>query len=86
MAAKKKKVHTLHKEGYKFDFWMEGKGKQAEVCCEAYVGVKDSDGVLRYEGKPVLEWGFPKIPGNNILGNAAIYLDQALMYAKYPPN
>lgn len=84
MAAKK--IQTLHKDGYKFDFWLEGKGRAAEVCCNAYVGVRDSDNKLRYEGEPVLEWSFPKVPGNNILGNAAIYLDQALMYAKNPPN
>lgn len=86
MADKKPKIHTLHKDGYKFDFWMNGKGRAAEVICNAYVGVKDSDGEMRYEEKPCLEWAFPKVPGNNILGNAAIYLDQALLYAKNPPN
>jgi hypothetical protein len=86
METKKPKTVTLHKDGYKFDFWMEGKGREAEVVCNAYVGVRDSDGILRYDGKPCLEWSFPKLPGNNILGNAAIYLDQALLYAKNPPN
>lgn len=81
------KTHVfLHKGGYKFEFWLKGRGREAEVCCNAYVGVRDSDDKLRYEDKPCLEWAFPKVPGNNILGNAAIYLDQALMYAKNPPN
>lgn len=80
------KPHVLHREGYRFHFWMEGKGRDAAVRCNAYVGVRGSDGKLHYEEKPCLEWTFGKIPGNNILGNAAIYIDQALMYAKNPPN
>lgn len=85
MTTKKPKIITLHKDGYKFDFWVEGKGRAAAVCCNAYVGVRDSDGKMRYEGEPVLKWNFPKVPGNNIVGNASIFLDQALDYAKNPP-
>jgi len=85
--ATKPRIQTLHKDGYKFDFWLEGKGRAAEVCCNAYASLKGPSGqIIRYHDTPCLEWSFPKVPGNNIVGNAAIYLDQALMYAKNPPN
>ena len=82
---KKPKKHVLHKDGYKFEFWLEGKGRAAEVLCNAYKVTRPQPAVLVKE-ELVLEWAFPKVPGNNILGNAAIYLDQALLYAKNPPN
>lgn len=49
------KKHVLHHEDHRFEFWMEGRGREAQVCCDAYVGTRDSDGVLRYSDKPVLE-------------------------------
>jgi hypothetical protein len=82
--ASKKKIQ-LYRGGFKVDFWMEGKGREAEVHCAVYSGQRGSDGKMHYLEPPILEWAFPKIPGNNIIGNAAIYLDQAIMYAKDPP-
>jgi len=79
------KIHTLHKDGFKFEFSIEGKGAAAEIRCKAFRGEIGSDSKTRYL-KECLDWSFPKVPGNNILGNAAIYLDQAVMYAKNPPD
>ena len=82
--AKKPKTVTLHKDGFKFDFWIEGKGRNAEVVCNAYKATenKDEKGHIVFEEKPCLEWAFPKVPGNNLYGNSAIFLEQAAIYAK----
>jgi len=72
----KRKEIILHKDGYKVVFWLEGEGRNAEVICNAFKGTEET---------PCLDWAFPKIPGNNLTGNSAIYLDQAVIYAKNPP-
>lgn len=80
--------HILHKDGYRFHFWLEGKGRGQSVCCKAFKAKADksAEGKTVYEDVACLDWVFGKIPGNNILGNAAIWIDQALLYAKNPPN
>jgi len=75
------KKHVLHRDGWKTEWWME----DGEVCVSVYRKEFSPSGPF-YSDKPCLEWSFPKVPGNNILGNAAIYLDQAILYAKNPPN
>ena len=80
------KVIELYKDGYKVKFWMHGKGRTAEIWCDIFNSFKDPDGkVIRYHDTPCLQWVFPKITGNNIVGNSAIYLDQAILYAKNNP-
>lgn len=87
------KKHVVHKDGYKTEWWME----DGMVCVNVYerdkginkatIEAAEADPTkIVWKTKPRLEWIFGKVPGNNILGNAAIYLDQAIMYAKNPPN
>lgn len=82
--AKKTKIQTLHKAPYKFQFWLEGD----ELHCNAYrrVAIPQPAVPVQYSAEPCLEWTFGKIPGNNLIGNAAIYLDQAWLYAENPPD
>lgn len=83
MTNKKPKIQTLHKDPYRFEFYIEGD----EVICKAYrrVAVRQPSVTAIYSTEPCLEWSFPKVPGNNIIGNASIYLEQAWMYAENPP-
>lgn len=82
--AKKPRIQTLHKAPYKFQFWLEGD----ELHCNAYrrIAVRQPAVPAQYSAEPCLEWTFGKIPGNNLIGNAAIYLDQAWLYAENPPD
>lgn len=80
---KKPKIQTLHKAPYKFEFYIEGD----DVVCKAYrrSATPQPAVPVQYDAEPCLDWVFPKVPGNNILGNAAIYLEQAWLYAENPP-
>lgn len=82
--AKKPKIQTLHKAPYKFQFWLEGD----ELHCNVYrrSAVQQPAVPTQYSAEPCLEWTFDKIPGNNLIGNAAVYLDQAWLYAENPPD
>lgn len=68
--AKKQEI-TLHKSSYRFVFSISA-DKQCVIC----------QGYWKNEQAPILDWEFPKVPANNLSGNSAIYLDQAVMYAK----
>jgi hypothetical protein len=73
------KKHVLHKDDYRTEWWME----DGSVCVNVYKqNGKDENGVTTYDEKPCLEWAYGKIPGNNLIGNAAIWLDQAILQAK----
>lgn len=72
-----KRKHEVNYQGYK-TLWEMGPKGSNEVHVDVYKKTATEGDKL------VLEWAFPKIRGNNILGNAAIYLDQVLMYAKDP--
>ena len=82
--AKKPRIHTLHKAPYKFEFSIDGDS----VICKAYRrnAIPQPSVPIQYDVEPCLDWEFPKIPGNNLIGNAAIYLDQAWLYAENPPD
>lgn len=69
----KKQTLTLEKDGYK-TVWEKGPKGSQELYCDVFLN----------EVK-VLEWSFPWISGNALNGNAAIFLDQAIIYAKNPP-
>lgn len=66
-------VVTLERDGY-VTKWKSG----PKVTHEIYVDI------FR-DGAPILEWAFPMIVGNSVMGNATFYLEQAIMYAKNPP-
>jgi hypothetical protein len=34
--------------------------------------------------EPLIEWAYPKVAGSSILGNASIWLDQAILQAQIP--
>lgn len=84
MTTKKPKIQTLHKAPYKFEFYIDGD----EVICKAYRRNATPQPAVptQYDAEPCLDWAFPKIPGNNLIGNSAIYLEQAWLYAENPPN
>lgn len=72
--AKGQKTHTLHQDGYRTLWWNGPKGSR-----EINVNVYDTDNKL------VLEWTFPQVAGTSLIGNTAVFLDQAIIYAKNPP-
>lgn len=85
---RKPKTMTVHRDGYRLVFWLEGKGRDALCCVDAYkqVGFAPHPATEPvYETEPCLTWQFGKVPGNNLIGNVAIWTEQALMYAKNPP-
>lgn len=68
----RKKV-TTERDGYRFLWW---NGEPGMICVNAYKGD---------ETQPCLEWEFGKIAGGSLIGNAAVWEEQALIYAKNPP-
>ncbi len=63
----------LDKDGY-FTYWRNGEDGCVDV--DVYLGER-ADG-----NEPVIEWGYGKVVGNSILGNASFWLDQAVLQAK----
>ena len=54
-------------------YWRNGDGGCIDV--DVYVGERTED------NKPILEWGYGKVVGNSILGNASFWLEQAILQA-----
>jgi len=67
------KKHVITKGLHRTEWWIENR-------TEVHVNVYKTKGANKE--KPILEWVYGKIPGNNILGNAAIWFDQAILQAE----
>lgn len=66
----KKRTLSLISQGFT-TVWSNGPKGSKEIEVDVY-----------FEDKLVLEWVFHKLSGNALNGNAAIYLEQVLVYAK----
>lgn len=87
------KKHVITRGDYRTEWWIEGKGRDACVNVDVYKrdrsinrrtieAAKTNPTEIVWQKTPILKWVYGKIPGNNILGNAAIWLDQAILQAK----
>lgn len=79
----KQRTITLHKDGFR-TVWRNGPKGSQEIHVDVFKAAPDE--VLPPDAKPVLEWAFPKIGGNALNRNAAIFFEQAIIYAKNPPD
>jgi hypothetical protein len=64
-----KKTFECDQDGFHFLFRFSNDRRCIEV--DAYVG-----------GKLVMEWAYPKVAGNSLLGNVAVWRAQAVLQAK----
>lgn len=65
-----KKVIETKRQGFRL-VWQSG--EQGMIDVNVYI-----DG----NPEPVLEWSYPKVAGNSIMGNASLWEEQAILEAK----
>lgn len=68
----KKRTIELTKDDFRTVWWINDKDKK----------LIDVDVFYQTEDKPLLQWQFDKAGGNALNGNAAIYLEQVILYAQ----
>lgn len=66
---KKKKTIELTKDGYRCVFSFD---EDRDIQVEVFNG-----------DKLVMDWGYPKVAGNSLIGNAMVWLGQAVIQAKH---
>ena len=69
------KEMTTNAGGFRFVWRLNRPGREVHV------------DAIDTQGRKVLEWAFPMVPGGGgLLGHVAIWRDQALLYAQNPPS